>query len=323
MSKRNIFQAITVAIAILIAADLWISRATQDVLPRQTIRRIESAPSAIDVLGIGNSLIAAGFDSVAVEQTFLKSGRPCVAVNGGLGGSGVIEHLALARLALRRHSVKFLLYGFFDRSMTVDAVKNSDLIGNRNMLYYQEPQLALRYAHFDAIDRLSFELCRSTALLRERGSVWAKVENLRRRMSALGTAPQQTNRFGRTADFALLEASDSNSFMLSCQKLIQSGNFLSAPVQALLQQARQHGVKVIVIEMPVHPSHLASFYALPIWDEFRNATRLAVERSGATYLNASAWIPGEGLFADRLHLSEEGAGEFSRMAAAYLMRLPN
>jgi len=105
--------------------------------------------------------------------------------------------------------------------------------------------------------------------------------------------------------------------------LLQSGAFLSAPVQAMLQQAREHGVIVIVVEMPVHPSHMTRFYALPVWDEFRTGTRLAVERAGATYLNASAWIPSAGLFSDRVHLSEEGATEFSRMLAAYLIRRPN
>lgn len=324
MSRHRVLYSILITAAIVIGADLLTDRMARNSVPRQVMRRIVGAPATIDVLGIGNSLVAAGFDPEAIEAQFQHWNRPCVAVNGGLGASGVIEHLALTRLALRHHIVKTIVYGFFDQQMSSQvSEKNSDLIGNRSMLYYQEPQLTLQYARFDTLEWLSFQLYRSSALLRERNSVWTKVERLRRTMGAVGMPPLETNEFGRKADFALLESNDRHAFSAECQRVIQSGDFLSAPVRALFEQSREHGVKVIVVEMPMHPEHVKQFYAEPVWETFRARTRAAVQRAGASYLNASAWIPDSNLFQDHLHLSKEGARQFSRLLAEHLVQNPD
>jgi lysophospholipase L1-like esterase len=51
--------------------------------------------------------------------------------------------------------------------------------------------------------------------------------------------------------------------------------------------------------------------------------RAAVQTEGATYLDASGWIPDADLFADHLHLSKEGAKQFSRHMAEYLLAQSN
>ncbi len=309
MSRRRTFQIVIGVMAIAVAADLLTERLARNSVPRQTMARIDSAPKTIDVLGIGNSLISTGFDPAVVEQTFQQAGRSCTAVNGALGATGALEHLALARMAFRSHTVKILVYGFADQKLSSDVVKkNSDLIGNRAMLYYADPQLTLQYARFDPLNRLYFQFYRRFALLRERGSIWAGADKLR------GAADPFEG-----LDLALQEPSESQSFLAACQAVVQSGGALSAPVQALLQQAREQGAKVVVVEMPMHPSHVKKFYTQPIWQKFRAATRIAVEDAGATYLNASGWLPDGALFPDHLHFSKEGAHEFSRLLARYLM----
>jgi hypothetical protein len=47
--------------------------------------------------------------------------------------------------------------------------------------------------------------------------------------------------------------------------------------------------------------------------------RSAVENAGASYWNASTWIPDPDLFADNLHLAKEGAAEFSKLLARKLV----
>lgn len=324
MTKRSVFQAIVIAVGLLVVADLIAQHMALNSVPRQVIQRITYAPATIDVLGIGNSLIAAGFDPIRVERVFTESGRPCVAVNGGLGATGVIEHLALARLAFRDHAVKTVIYGFFDLQLSSDIIeKTSDIIGNHNMLYYQEPQLTLQYAAFDMLEWFSFQVYRRSALLRERSSVWEKVEKLRREMGSVGMPRVEINRFGATTDFSLLEAKDSRSFELACQNVIRSGKYLSAPIRALLKQAQEHGAKVIVVEMPMHPLHRERFYAEPIWEELRSRTQEALESAGAGYLNASSWIPESSNFDDHLHLSRTGARRFSELLASQLIQQPN
>lgn len=176
-----------VAFLAVLGGDLITQRLVVHSVPRQTMASIATAARTIDLLGIGNSLMAAGFDPDEIERVCREGGRPCVAVNAGLGSTTTIEHLDLARFSLSRHRVKTLIYGYFDQQMSVDAaLKNADLIGNHSMLYYQEPELTLRYAHFDGFNRLAFQVYRCCALLRERSAIWAKVERLRRQIGAVG-----------------------------------------------------------------------------------------------------------------------------------------
>jgi hypothetical protein len=132
--------------------------------------------------------------------------------------------------------------------------------------------------------------------------------------------PAEVSQFGRKADFARLEAETPHSFFLKCQSLIRSGDFLAPPIQALFRQARERGVRVVVVEMPVHPHHFSLYYGQPIWDEFRKGTRSAVERMGASYINASAWTLDPSLFVDRMHSSKDGAKQFSRLLARQILQ---
>jgi hypothetical protein len=267
--------------------------------------------------------MAAGFNAATVQDMFQKAGRGIVAVNAGLGSTSSIEHLALTRLAWSHHTVQRIVYGFFDQQMAPEgALKNSDLIGNYAMLYYLEPRLALRYGRFDWLDRVEFQAFRCCALLQERGTIWSKVERLRRDMQEIGMPRAETNQFGRRADFNLLEFADTDKFALGCRDIMRSGDFLSPPIQELLREARDHGARVTVVEMPMHPFHLKQFYDQPIWDAFRVQNRAAVEHAGASYVDGSHWIPNAADYQDHLHLSESGAVLFSQRLAEELLKSP-
>lgn len=320
MKRQTLFIALSIAALIVTAANLATGRAASNSVPRQAMRNINTAGPVINVLGVGSSLVAAGFDEAAVRQTYQRAGRVVVAINGGLGATGSIEHLDLTRLALRHHTVQDLVYGFADQLMSTEApLKNSDLIGNRAMLYYDEPQLTLRYARFDLLDRMEFQTYRCCALLRERGAIWAKVEKLRRAMQEVGMPRQETNQFGRRADFDLLESANLEEFTRKCQDLMRSGDFLSPVIQELLKEARSSGTRITVVEMPMAPFHVKRFYDQPIWEAFRIQNRRAVERAGASYLDASHWIPADADFQDHVHLSRSGAAKFSRLLAEQLL----
>ncbi len=321
MSLRNVLFGMGVTVLLLIAGDATVYVQASNSVPRQLIRKINSAPRTIQVLAIGNSLIAAGFDSAEIERVSRESGLSAVALNAGLGASGVIEHLILARLAFRIHTVQTVVYGFYDQQLALaPPARNADLIGNRSLLYYLEPQVALQYAGFDPPNRLAFQVYRCCALLRDRSAIWAKVEKLRRRIQEIGMPRQETNKFGRVADFSAMEAASIDTFVRQCQQVIQSRAFLSAPIQALLQQARAQGANVVVVEMPMTHLHVASFYDQPVWEQYSTKSREAVEREGATFLDASRWIPEDSLFADHVHLTDNGAVKFSRLLASYLIK---
>ncbi len=102
-------------------------------------------------------------------------------MNMAMGASTPPEHLLLLRAALQDDDrAQLLLYGFYDFQLT-DAVsfKFSDMIGNHDLLYYDEPQLARRFYSMSRHDSAGFEIARHFPLLAERGAIWAKVERLR------------------------------------------------------------------------------------------------------------------------------------------------
>lgn len=321
MGRRTILIALSLAALILAAANFSVGHAARNSVPRQTMRNINTAGPVIGVLGLGNSLMAAGFDAAAVQETFQKAGQSIVAVNAGLGSTSIIEHLALMRLALQHHAVREVVYGFFDQQMSPEMpLRNSDLLGNYAMLYYQEPELALRYGQFSWLERIEFQTYRCCALLRERSNIWAKVEKLRRAMQEVGMPRQETNQFGRRADFDLLEAGSPDLFAEQCRTVMRSGDFLAPAVQEFFKEAHAYGSRVTVVEMPMSPLHVRRFYDLDIWKQFRIQNRLAIERAGASYVDASHWLPDDGAFQDHVHLGRSGAAEFSRRLAEELLR---
>lgn len=291
MKRRNVIGSICIASVTVLAANWAIERAAANSIPRQTIRRIDTAGPVIDVIAVGNSLVAAGFDPTSFQEAFMARGLCTKAVNGGLGSSTTVEHLALTRVALRGHVLRNLIYGFGDQQMSAERpLKNSDLIGNYAMLYYQEPQLALQYAGFDSLNRVEFQIFRRCALFRERSNIWTKVEKLRRIMEEMGMPHQETNQFGRKADLNRLESADSDEFARRCRSVMQSEDFISPAVQELFKEAEASGTRVTVVEMPMSPLHLRRFYDQPVWNEFRTQNKRAVQRAGASYIDASRWM---------------------------------
>jgi len=320
MPGRNLFVASALTALLFIAANLFVERAAKNSVPRQTMHAIDAAPAVIGVFATGSSLVATGFDPQVFERIFQSAGHPIVAVNGALGATGTIEHLLLVRRALRRHTIHELIYGYVDQQMSNDApTVNADLFGNRAMLYYEEPQIALRYARFNPLDWIEFQTFRCCAIFRERGTIWARVEKLRRAMGEVGMPHQATNRFGRVEDFDLLEAASPEAFTELCTRAMQSGRMLSPPIQELFEEARAGNVRITVVEMPVPPWHAHHFYDLPAWSEFRQDTRQAVERLGASYIDASRWIPDESQFQDHVHLGPSGGAQFTRLLAERLL----
>ena len=89
-----------------------------------------------------------------------------------MGASNPAEHLLRLRAALRDDDhARLLLYGFYDFQLTDPvAVTFSDLIGNHDLLYYDEPEFARRYYSMSRYDATGFEIARRFPLLAERGA---------------------------------------------------------------------------------------------------------------------------------------------------------
>jgi hypothetical protein len=314
LSTRGVIVSLSVAAALFAAFNICVAWLARNSVPRQLLRQIDSTRGVTD-LAFGNSLMFSGFDPDAYDRA-LAADR-VVAMNAGLGASSVVEHLEILSRALERDdSIRVAIYGFFDFQLTDPPVATvSDIFGNRAMSYYAAPAIALQFYEMTPRDRIEFRLLRHVPVWVDRGMLWAEVEKLRRAMGQVGMPAVTANQFGRASDFTLLEASSPAEFEKECRLAIDGARGLSRPVVQLIADARAHGARVVIVEMPLPPAHQQQFYSLPAWQEYRKYVADRVRDAGADYIKASDWITDPSEFQDALHMTAAGATEFSRRLA--------
>ena len=308
-ARGQFFTAFGVCLAVMAVASFVVGRLTAHTVSKRVLA--EAASTASETIALGNSLMRSGFLADAFAPPASPGERPR-AVNLAMGASGPTEHLLLLRAALGADAnARVVLYGFYDFQLTEpEAFAASDLIGNHDMLYYQEPEFARRFYRMSPRDAAAFEIGRRLPLFSERGAVWAKVEVLRRALAQQGMPRVASGRFGRAADFTLLEAKSREEFERHCLAALASP--LNEPVSEMLREAGQRGVRVTVVLMPLPPKHVGLFYDTAAWSAYERHLRILLAARGAAYLDASRWIPEGQRFGDALHLGDEGGREFSR-----------
>jgi hypothetical protein len=117
------------------------------------------------------------------------------------------------------------------------------------------------------------------------------------------------NRFGRAQDFSLLEAPEVSQFSGDCAST--SNRELNSAVRELIREASDQGIKLVIVEMPMHPYHVETFYRLAAWKQYTSRLRDILAERNVSFIDASNWIASEQEFADHLHLSPSGATQFS------------
>ena len=309
MTRGQFWGTVLVCAAVLACSNALVGSLTQHSVSRRILADAKSAGSA-ETIALGNSLVRSGFN--ADEFAAAQQGAQGGALNMAMGASTPVEHLLLLRTALRADDrARLLLYGFYDFQLT-DPVSFafSDIIGNHDLLYYDEPEFARRFYSMSLYDAAGFEIARHFPLLAERGAIWAKVERLRRAISQQGTPNQATNQFGRVADFTLLEASRQDEFVKHCERA--SREQLNAPVLEMIREAQERQLRVALVLMPLPPRHVKTFYDTGGWAEYQRHLHELLAKQHVALLGASRWFPHADKFGDALHLNEEGSREFSR-----------
>ena len=247
---------------------------------------------------------------------------PFTAVNLGLGATTPVEHYLILKHALEHSpNVKYLIYGFFDDQLNSPVHGDwNDLVGNRAFSYYYPDEAAAFYAPGSRLQAWQMRVIAGIPMFAERSSLWGKVELLRRRLGEIGMPHHKINRFGRVADFSALEAGDVASFTQRCAAVVQQQKGFSPPIREILRLAREHGVIVFLVEMPMPAQHRKLFYSLSAWNDLRSYLQSLAAAQNAIYIPASDWIPDAGNFEDAVHLNEQGATEFSHHLATTLLK---
>jgi hypothetical protein len=311
--KKRLFIPIVIALIILFAYNVAIGFAAKKTQRQHLLSTIDNLPPSTDCLFLGNSLMEAGGDAGAFESGWSQSSSSPRAVNVALGATTPVEHYLILKQALSRPvHIKYVIYGFFDDQLNAapDGAWE-DLIGNRAFSYYFPKDAAGFYAPHSKIGEWRMELTEHVPMVAERSSLWDRVELLRRHLDEIGMPKHAVNRFGRADDFNALEAKDVPSFTHRCDTIVQGQKGFSAPIQAMIDLAHEHGAKFFFIEMPMSPRHLETFYSLPVWAEMRAHLQSLAREQQATYITASDWVTDGGNFEDTVHLNEQGARFFS------------
>jgi hypothetical protein len=316
MPKRAFLLALVGPLLALAALNHAVGVAARTTVPRWEMGRARASKDA-SVLALGNSLIGVGFVENSFDQG-MQVDKQAGAINLAMGGSSAVEQLLMLRYALAQGMrPRTVVFGFFDFQLTHPLEYTTrDLIGNRAMLYYVEPEYARGFYHLSLHDRIEFQIMRPFEVFADRGLVWERVERFRRTLEQQGMPPQQSNSMGRAIDFAMLEYPSAPAFVAECGRA--SRNPLIPSVQEIARQAAAAGSKVYFVEMPMPPEHVETFYDEPAWDGYRTHLKNMLSGLGATYIDASHWMPEPSSFIDPLHLSWEGSQAFSRRLGEYL-----
>jgi hypothetical protein len=315
--KRIFVLALAGIVVMLAALDGAVGRLSSNTIPRWTMGRIRQSTGA-QTIALGNSLIGVGFNEPSFDAG-MGVDKPQGSINLAMGGSSGIEQLLMLRYALRQGvRPRTVVFGFFDFTLTHPLEYSTrELIGNRAMLYYLEPEYARRYYHLSLHDRAEFEIMRHLELFVDRGTVWERVEQFRRALAQQGMPPEPSNSMGRSVDFAMLEYPSAPAFIAECGRAIR--NPLIPSIREIALQAEAAGATVYFVEMPMPPDHVRLFYDQPQWSGgYRAHLRQMLAGIGANYIDASHWMPDENSFEDPLHLTYLGAQEFSRHLGEFL-----
>jgi hypothetical protein len=317
VERRTFIQSAVVALVVLLGLNAAVGWLGRRAVPRVIARNAHSSTNFTDAF-LGNSVMQAGFSesawSKAASVTRVSS-RP---INLGLGWSTAAEHAVLWNELLKAgNHPKRLFYGFFD--LQLHEYTNSvwwALGGNMAMGYFVDPELSAKYhAPGSPLGHAFMRAASHVPLFTERITFWGKVEELRRRLSALGLKPAATaaNVSGGAAkdEFSAFAAESTEAFVRECGSVLEKHPPFHPAIDDFIDSALQAGCEVYFVEMPMTPEHRRLFYSQPAWAAYKRWLReiLAVRR--VKLIEAGDWISEPALFHDSLHLGAEGAARFT------------
>lgn len=308
--SRLLLQLVVWALA-LVALNLVVARASRNAIPRALARKIDAAAGVTDLF-VGNSLTQLGMDVAEYEAA--RPGRR--ALNIGVPSQPPEHAILFERAAGLRPRRVF--YGFSVLQLTSPEQWGTwrEFVGPRSLVYYLDRELAIRYlAPADPLLAWQIRILGRVPSFVERGTLWLKVEKLRRRLGAIGLPPEKSGRSGRSRDFEASGFEDDASFLLACREAVARGDGLLPPVADILALAREGGAEVAVVEMPMPGDRRRRLFDNPDWAAYRRLVADLVRRAGATYIDASDWMADDA-FEDPVHLNPQGARAFTRRLAA-------
>jgi hypothetical protein len=312
MNRRSIFPVLGIALLFLLVLNLGISRWSSRLPYRIKLDQIRTSQNP-NLLFVGNSLLDGRVDGDAIAS--VSTAVPLRPLNAALGATNSPEHLLLFDYATRIHpGIRTLVIGFFDLGLTSGETDHvMSLTGNRILGFdsrFSPREVADAY-RFGPADRIELAMLRRFPLVANRANIWKYVELLRRHMGTMGMPSVATNSMGNVGDFSALEASSPSSFDTQIASYLAHPGSFNPSYETIAEHARANGIQVVLVAMPMSPSHWNAFYSRPSWNRYLETIQSIATRRGFRFIDASGWMPSEDKFVDHLHMSHAAAHEFS------------
>ena len=297
MNKRVLVIPLVIALCTFTVVNLAMEKWHNRLLTTQKLTRI-TAPSNANVVLVGNSLLDGYVDPKTFSEVAQSESEDLHVIDAALLGSGPPVQYLLFQQAEKSHPLKTVVIGFLDFQLTATNTNHPmDILGSSVIVFDKRVSVsdAANAYNFGTLDRLQFALIRALPIFAYRGNAWKYVEVLRRKMSGMGMPPTKE-------EFADLEIANLADFDREAQTFATNTTHLNDPMERILQDSKAHGYNVILVLMPVSPSHVSKYYTRPSWIAYEAALKSFSRERGLSFVDGTSWFDRPEDFKDKLHL---------------------
>lgn len=315
MRLRPLIPTVLLCLMMLVLCNLAMVPWSHRLWYHQRLDDIQAAQNP-DVVFVGNSLMDSRIDTKALNAGAKATNRRSfIPLNASLGASAPPDQALLMHYSVELHpELHTLVVGFYDFQLTVEPhLSPRDLTGNHLVAVdhrFPVAEIAQIYK-LNRTEQMELQFLRAVPMAANRFNAWKYVELLRRDMGTIGMGTQVTNDMGRVGDFSLLEASSDADFDRQADEFLRNPTHFNASYESVFADARQHKLNVVLVLMPMSPSHRQGFYARRSWSAYVARLQTLSQQRGFTLIDASAWMPRGDQFSDVLHMTFPAAREFS------------
>ena len=313
-----------------VVANLLTSRWSHRLIYRKQLEIIRTAQNP-NLIFVGASTVAGGVKTDAFVQG--AKGAFFRPLNAALGAAGPPEQRLLFQYAIRSHpGIKELVLGFGDFQITEPQhTELGDLTGNRMVGFdwrFPLSEVSTVYG-FNQLEQAELEGLRSVPVIAIRRNFLQYVETLhdsryfdsmRRRLESWGLLRAGSSDSENLKNYAMAAAATPEGFDAHARAFIAHPDHFSADFESILSQAQNAGMSVVLVVMPMSPTHRAAFYSRPLWRQYVGTLSALCARRGIRFIDAGEWNPSAQDFKDEFHLNDQGAQKFSlRLGAEFAL----
>lgn len=323
MFRRKLLPVLLSASVLFVIANLLVLEWSNRMPFKKVMSMVRSAKDP-NMLLMGNSIMAGrvNIDQFrSLSQQLHSDLRP---VNVAIGATGPSEHQLLFDYSLSTQpQLQTLVLGFDDVMLTSeiktppDQLLGNQLVGTDPSIPFDDVSDAYQLTWFESAE---FQFLRLCPLAAYRSNAWRDVELLRRKLGSIGMPAIKETSLGRVQDFEAMDAATAMYFAPETAKFNADPTHFNPDYEHIFAHAQNHGMKIVLVEMPISERHRATYYSQPVWKLYIAKLHELALRRGFTFIDASDWVNGEENFEDPLHMSPAGAQVFTKRLAEELAK---